>query len=136
MSSDTDKPEMPESPLDKDVDDMRRWELRGKIAVLVGCNTNWRTPLSKSTLNSVYAYMTGEFHVQPARIHHQDATPRSEILLSVVYAAGIGDPDDRWTPTNGETPRELRRDELQKLYEVMSDRGDQRSWTPGGDDGK
>lgn len=126
-SSGTESLVMPETPLDRDYDDMTASHLRGSIAVEVGKNTNWDTHLTKDTLNSVYAALTGEYAV-PKRDLHRPNSPefrdRRTILRMVVVEAGIGSPEDEWSVPEDE-PSHLRRDELQTLREEMADRGNQ-----------
>lgn len=121
------KPRMPPTPLDKNYDDMTARELRGSIAREVGKNANWDSALTKDTLNSVYAALTGEYFVPKRDLNRPDAPdyhPRKTILRGVVYEAQIGTPVDGWSVGDGQ-PSQLRRDELQALREEMADRGNQ-----------
>jgi len=124
---------MPETPLDQPVGEMTNATKRGRIAKIVGTKTDWDTPLDKRTLNSVYAYLTGGFAV-PRRAmfkpDHGKFADRKELLVGVVYAAGIGQPEDSWSPVVKESPDELRSDELEELIERLKEKGDQRDWTP------
>jgi len=124
----TDSLSLPESPLDCPYGEMARFQLRGSIAVEAGKKTNWETPLTKETLNSVYAYLTGEYVIPKRALHNPDHPafrPRQYILSTVVFEAAIGEPQDEWSPVGGSQPTELRRDELQTLREEMDSRGNQ-----------
>lgn len=128
---------IPDSPLDKPRSEMNRAELRGKIARRAAVTTNWATPLDWNTLNSVYAYLTGEFYVPKSASHrpnHPDYKPRDDILLAVVHEAEIGELSDEWSAAVDGQPQGLRKDELLELDRTMADRGDQRDWAAGNDD--
>lgn len=82
--------------IDLDGDESTRQQLRDKIAVMVGCR-NKGVPLNKSTLNSVYAYLTGEFYFPPRVRHRPDEPefePRDDVFVAVAEAAGIADIDE------------------------------------------
>jgi len=121
--------------LDQSVEKMTNAAKRGRIAKLVGCKTSWDSPLDKRTLNSVYAYLTGEFFCPRAALHKPD-DPRfeskTEIQVAICVEADIGEPD-RWI-ANGPrpTPQGFRSAELAALIETLTERGDQRSWTDSG----
>lgn len=109
---------------------LTRADLRHKIAVKVGVLENPETPLSKKTLNSVYAWLTGEFHYPREarnRPDHPDFVPRQRVLEAVVYEAGLGEPQDRWSRgNNARLPDGLRKHELYGLMQEMYERADQR----------
>lgn len=124
---------MPNTALDKDREDKTRSELRGTIAKRVGARTQWGTPLDKDTLNSVYAYLSGGFHVPPSALNkpeHPDFEDRKAVLIAVVSEARIlgahnsGD----WRGEREYLPSQLRRAELAALLTEMGKRGDQRGW--------
>lgn len=107
-----------------------RADLRQKIAVMAGCRTNADTPLDKGTLNSVHAYLTGEFYYPPDAEHKRDDprwVDRHSVLVEVVHRSEVGEPEDVWSGLEGEPPTELRRPELLTLAEQMDDK---REWTP------
>jgi len=122
---------VPASPLDKDRSEQVVAELRGVVARKTGVRTDWSTPLDKETLNSVYAYLSGEFAVPKTALHkpqHPDFEDREHILWAVVSAAGIGGPEDDWSQSTEYTPNSLRKDELKELIAAMNERGDRRDW--------
>lgn len=132
-------PPVPASPLDKPVEEQTVAELRGTIARKAGKRTNWSTPLDKPTLNSVYAYLTGEFYTPKRALHdpdHYHFEPRAALLVGVVHEAGIGEPEDEWSFSRADQPDALRKPELRALHREMSERGDQRDWAGGGSDGE
>lgn len=129
--------------LDKDYDEMNRAELRGSIVREVGKNREWHTPLTKDTLNSIIAYLTGRWYIPKKALNrpdHNDFATRQEVLEAVVWEVPISvmaetdddgeleDEDglDKWSHPELRSPDQLRRDELQELREEMSDRTDQR----------
>ena len=117
--------------LDGDTESLTIPDLRQKIAVQVGCRTQAHTPLDKSTLNSIYAYLTGEFAYPRRarhRVNHPAYCPRHEVLRGVVIEAGLGEPEDGWSASVAGNPRALRRDELLKLAEHLRDTEDKRTW--------
>ena len=115
----------------KDVDDLTRAELRLAIQAKAGKRGKSHTPLTKETLNSVYAALTGEYSVEPRYLHRPDTEefkPAHIVLDNVVIEAGIADgPDDpRWGGGSyAEMPDQLNLDELRQLYEEMQKRGNQ-----------
>lgn len=120
--------------LDGDTSDLTRSDLRQKIAAYAGHRPRPDTPLGKETLNSVYAYLTGEFYYPPAaanRPDHVDFSSRKDVLVAVVYNSGIGEEADEWSRSvnkQEDMPDALRRDELLTLAEKMKDTKDQRDW--------
>jgi hypothetical protein len=109
-------------------------ELRAKVGRIVGTHQNPDSALHKNTLNSAYAYLTGEF-LYPRRARHRqdspDFVPRKEALVSVVAACGgIAHPDDeRWMRDYEDLPEALKWDELLELVVTLMDEEDQRHWT-------
>lgn len=131
--------------LDKEYGEMNRAELRGSIVREVGKNRYWHTPLTKDTLNSIFAYLTGRWYIPKKALRrpdHNDFASRQEVLEAVVWEVPISvmaehtdddedvdeDEDglDKWSHPELRSPDQLRRDELQELREEMSDRTDQR----------
>lgn len=111
---------VPASPLDDDLEDMTRAQLRGYIAREVGKRTNWETPFDKDTLNSIHAYLTGSYYVSKRVLHkpdHPDWASRKAILCAVVFRSPIGEPDDEWSQSEDSSPGELRWSELRTLAE-------------------
>lgn len=114
-------------------DDATRRQLRQKIAVKVGRRTNPDTPLEKRVLNSVHAYLTGDFYYPPAsenKPDHHAFESAAETLRAVVVVAEMGEPDDDWSMGLEEQPGGLRRGELAELVRKMDEEGDHRDWTP------
>jgi len=114
--------------LQKEYGEMTCAELRGSILRATGKTGRWRTPLTKDTLNSIYAYLTGEYVVSKLALDnpdHPEYHPRQYILTALVHEVPIGEPRDEWSSTSGDQPSQLRRDELQTLREEMADRDNQ-----------
>jgi hypothetical protein len=117
--------------LNQPVEEMTNAARRGRIAHIVGTKTYWETPLDKRTLNSVHAYLTGEFYTPPAALNTPDSPdfePRADIMAAVVAESDIADPE-LWAGEGGPAPRGFRSHELVALIEELNERGDNRSWT-------
>jgi|APHM01.1.fsa_nt_gi hypothetical protein len=107
--------------------------LRQRIGVDAGYNYHGNARLPKAVLNSVYAYLTGEFLYPPRVTHDEEASkyvPKQAALQAVLKEAGVLDDPDEWVTRSGNFPRGMRRDELVELCREMEDRDDQRDWTP------
>jgi len=129
----------PETPIEQKT----RRELRVALARTVGARNKPKSSLTKPTLNSLYAYKTGEFYIPPValqRPQHAEFARRFELVHAVGMAYDIGDePEDddevpRWRElpdcvTRDEVPREFLRDELEELLGKVYDMDDQRDWT-------
>lgn len=120
---------------DVEKSDVTRKDLRQKIAVMVGCKPS-KTQLKKSTLNSVYAYLEGEF-CYPRKVRydssHPEYIPLEGVQEAVVYASGVGAPHDEWSPIVDGQPGSFRKDELWELATKLHEEDDQRDWvTPDG----
>lgn len=118
-------------------------QLRGRVGQKVGTAEGLsRTPLTKPTLNSTHAYLTGEFIVDPQFLGTGLSPSRETMMRSVADAAGIETYDPvSPTPPEGVDPedddiqrptgvRPFRKAELIKLCEELDDTPDQREWTP------
>ncbi len=112
-----------------------RAELRQKIGVLLGRRQRGKSPLHITTLNSAYAYLTGEFYIEPRYIDTEFSPGPDRIRWAVVIQAinqgcdlesYIPDPGDG---RQGDDPtRPLRRAELEKLALHLKGSEDQRGW--------
>lgn len=108
---------------DRNFGEMARWELRGWIARYVGRRKqNLRTPMTMTTLNSVYAYLTGGFAVPPREINTEFSPGRGHVKILVASEVGI---DDYPFEPN---PRPFRREELQSIAEKLVANSDKREW--------
>jgi hypothetical protein len=106
-------------------------DLRQEIALQVGRRTNPDTPLEKRVLNSVHAYLTGEFYYKPAvrdRPAENDHKSRDNVLVAVVFRGGIGEPGDKWST---DPPEYLTKKELKELLQTLREREDKRRWIDG-----
>jgi hypothetical protein len=107
--------------------------LRTDILREAGINERRDTRFTKDALNSIHAYLTGQFCVRPKALRdtgHQDYATRREMLFAVVMEAGVGAPQDRWGVHSTEYPAKFTHEELQHLHERMREMTDQRDWTP------
>jgi hypothetical protein len=114
------------------VEEMTNAARRGRIAHIVGCKTNWESPLDKRTLNSVHAYLTGEFYTPPGALNtpeSPDFEPRADIMVAVAAEADIADPESWAVDGESTMPKGFRSHELVALIEELKERGDRRSWT-------
>lgn len=110
-------------------------ELRTSIARKTGHRP--RYTLTRSILNSLHAYLTGEFYVKPGL---DRITPREELLDAVVVAAINHDQYTTITPDDPEDHAlvmtappahgEFRRPELRELDALCRVADDAREWTP------
>lgn len=113
-------------------------DLRVAIARRVGVNINADSGLSKTALNSVYAYLTGEFYYPRWASHRPDSkefAPRDKVLCKVAREAEIGtlgdeDSDSDWRKHYEDAPGDFRKSDLHDLLDELKSRGDQRDWTP------
>lgn len=126
---------------DTELDDMTRAELRVWIARTVACHTTPRTPLDISSLNSVYAYLTGEFCVSPRDVGTSrspgTARVREKVAIEVSNRAGeddfafgtmdgyLPDPDE---DTSGWEAQPLRKENLLAIASCLKWSDDKRSW--------
>lgn len=108
----------------------RRSEYRTKIARLVGTMERPSTGLTKPTLNSLHAYLTGEFVTQPSEVYAEG--PSKERIKELVAAeCDLEDYIERAGDMvhHGLGDRDFRIDELKDIQREMDDRGDQRDWS-------
>lgn len=122
----------------KEPEDMTNPELRAKIAQKAGHKPP-RTRLNKKIWNSLHAWFTGEFVIEPAKLK-PGFPPRDDVVQPVAYHAKAAHPDesednalqefyDDLTATDpADYPRDLLHDELQALLTAMDECGDQRDW--------
>lgn len=114
---------MPPSRLDKDREDKTRAELRGTIAREAGKRTRWDTPLDKETLNTVYAYLTGEYVVPKRALYkpdHPDHESRRVIALYVAEEVRLwGDDSEPYNYPSRKHVLPFNRDELVQIREAM-----------------
>lgn len=117
-------------------------ELRLAIARRAGTRTTDSCGLDKNTLNSVYAYLTGEFYLPRYTYHrpeHPEFVSRKKVLYAVAHEAEVDtlgadvaedeDVESDWARPLEAAPRELRRADLYDLLTEMKQRDDQREWT-------
>lgn len=102
--------------IDKPLDEMNVFELRVQIAREVGLNRNYRSGFGKRDLNSIYAFLTGEFYFDKRLYNTAASPPLSELRQTVAAEIGI-DRDDS---------RKFRRDELQQIATELLTRPDRR----------
>lgn len=114
--------------------------LRRKISVMVGHRPpRGRGGLKKGTLNSIYAYLTGEFYYPP-RVENLRNAPeyrsKAEVLNAVVWKVEIPPveypSDSEWFKPEWQ-PEQMRKGELYQLHQKLVKTPDQRSWTPDGE---
>lgn len=110
-----------------------RKEIRGKIGFKVGTNQDPEAPLTIATLNSAYAYLTGEFKIEPRLVNTSESLGRGR--LRTALAVKVAPEDDRmasYVPTPESerdwTTRAYRKAELMALYRVLAETEDQRAW--------
>lgn len=76
-----------EYSITKEVDDMTKREMQNALASKAGARPS-SNQLSKWALNSLHAYLTGEFPCEPAELHARDAPNCPELrrdLWDVVF---------------------------------------------------
>lgn len=123
---------------DVDPDECLKAELRAKIIYRVGTNDDPTASLSKSALNSVYAFLTGEYPIRPKHVYKTqdpDVPPMPALRRLVLGAAG--DTDDvieamNRRANNPRVDREYVHGELATVVEAIQERGDQRPVPNGG----
>lgn len=116
------------------VEELTNTQLRAEIAFHASCREAHPQRISKSTLNSVYAYLTGQFVVMPNYLYRPKEDPSFPNLADcrrlVIGAAGgaefLGEsmsssPDPRIN-------RHLNKRELEAIVEAMRDTSDKRDW--------
>lgn len=132
-------------PDSREYERFRVRQLRGRIGMKVGTNEGIsRNPLKKPTLNSLYAYLTGEFFVSPQVMGTPLSPDRESIMRAVADEADIitYDPVSP-TPPKGVDPedddvdrpagiRPFHKPELIDLCRALDKRDDKREWTPDG----
>lgn len=109
-------------------------DLRVEICGRAGTNQSAyaSTTLANNTLNSVYAYLTGEFSVSPKRVHGAGSKPREDVARE----CGLGDWAEKfsdWEETgswgeDNESMPTFTKDDLESILAEMDKRGDQRDW--------
>jgi hypothetical protein len=121
-----------------------------QLRATISAKTGHRPPASmvtKPILNSVHAYLTGEFYEDPGAIrpYHISRNELTEAVLTECldvieetprldgYEEGLKDLRDK-AATADKVVRSLNKSELQALVYCMNERGDQRSWTRATDD--
>jgi len=106
------------------LDEMKATKLRAAIGRCVGVNQNPYGPLTMDTLNSIYAYRTGEFIYEP-RFHSTPLSPGLAVCrIEVAAEFGIGDfPFDP-------NARPFRVQELRRIAAGLSASEDEREWLP------
>lgn len=130
--------------LDLDGDDYTVADLLFKINHIVGTRPA-RSPeelkgshLHMGTLNSVYAYLQGEYVVMPGHIGTPVSPGTGELRKEVAIAVTNREyalPDYVLSPeelSDGETfnPRPFRKNELETIVRCLKAEDDQREWTP------
>lgn len=117
--------EMPPSPVDGNIEDMLVNELRGYICKEAGKRSNWRTPLSKETLNAIHAHLTGQYAVPKPGLHdpdHPEWKSRDRVFAMVAYTSDITKEEPRWHGMKGDgVPTYFHRSELQELARELRD---------------
>lgn len=89
------------------------WEIRSAILVELGYKTDW-TYIPKDALNSLFAYLNGEFVYKPGE---KTIFTRQDLLF--MLGAEIGDV---------EVENRLQRDQLVKTAKLIQDNEDKRDW--------
>lgn len=113
--------------------EMTERELRVKIARMAGHNeASYDTVLTKGTLNSVYAYVTGEFACDPWALHRPascDFEERSKVMWDVAIEFGLDDwfPDIEDTEERERVP-DFSKANLETIYETLCETDDERDW--------
>lgn len=113
-----------------DYDDLRIWEKRREANRRAGINqTNTRGGFTKTALNSIHKYLTGEFIVKPGLVYALSVAPkrdemREKVAVAVVDRLG-GDCEieawfDRFDYLNMEDTQ-FKTNELTELLEAMDD---------------
>lgn len=111
-------------------EDMTRADLRARIAFEIGCRTKSYTQLDTGTLNSLYAFKTGQFHTKTKALNTTRSPGPGGLRYAVawVYELGV-------FPRRYPRERPFRRDELEQLARYVAEEPDARPWTEDGVDG-
>lgn len=110
---------------DQPIHRLRMRDARVFIAREVGVNATPRTPLDKHTLNSLYAYLTGEFIVTPEMVLHPKSPNIEDVRYEVAMEMGF-----RQFPDPAEELKTFRLGELRAIAKWLRENPDQREWTP------
>lgn len=122
-----------ELKFDATADELTCNQLRGRIAHKCGLRPPAST-LGKAILNSVHAYLTGEFAVAPARLHRTKRRVIVRDTLVAVMNHPAYPPDDPAEMAladyafDADTARALHRDELVEVFSTLDDAEDAREW--------
>lgn len=108
--------------MSKTEDERTNDELRRKIGLKTGYHITG-TALPKDCLNSVYAYLNGEFYIHPSRVYNTSETTLEDLRVAVAIDGGAGPMYPR------EGGRAFNKSELQNIVYTMNETGDQRDWT-------
>lgn len=116
------------------VGDLNAEQKRAEIAYTVGTNERRLSTLSKTTLNSAYAYLEGEFACPPRDLNNaepENTVPNTPTIRRLLLGAA-GGPGDviEAMGRRGEHPevREYLSGELSTILEAIRGTRDQRDW--------
>lgn len=104
-------------------DELRVVDARIAIASRVGLNRNPRSGLGKRDLNSIYAFLTGEFLFDKREYGTSESPSLRACRIAVADEAGIDSYDEY------SSGRPFRLDELVELVRTLEAHRDQR-WRP------
>lgn len=99
-------------------DDQTNEEVRAAILIEVGYRPDY-SYITKEALNSLYAYVQGEFAYDP---RDPDLFGREDVLCRVMWSTGYG------ATETDEPSYRLNRDELDHLVKVLRRNKDDRKW--------
>lgn len=130
MSSDSDEPVtvtssgLPNLPdiADEPLSELTNPEIRLRIAGPVGLRTSYDSAFGKSTLNSIYAYLTGEYYFPKRHYRTRLSPPVGHLRHAVAAEAEI----EGYDVTHRENARAFRKAELIALCETVESASDQR----------
>jgi len=110
-----------------DVEEDLEGATAGRISVAIARRAGYSSPkngyLEVGLLNSIHAYLTGEFAENPKFVGKPPGKSLQDYRRDVAVAADVSG-----YPTAEGEGRRFRRDELAAILEAMRDSGDQRTW--------
>lgn len=101
-------------------------DIRNLIASLVGINTNPRTRFGKKELNSIHAYLTGEWYYPKRDYNTPESPPAEAVRIAVAVKAPVEDYIPSPNDAPGEVTRPFNKSELIDLLETLQNQGDKR----------
>lgn len=115
----------PDPEPDRPVHEMRKKDALVRIGKKIGVHMGPHSCLTIEALNSMWAYITGGYFVEPRLVGTPDSPGPAEIRVRLAYKVGF-----EQFPRPEHSERTFRLGELRALVLYLNKHDDQRDWTP------